>query len=109
MSWTNHIDTICSKINQRLGVLKHVKSLSPRHARITLYNSLICPLFDWTFLCVCPTTDALNLLGWKTLDKRRMFHRVVMAFKFLNVNLDFDFGTKSKKDFHGPVTTPEEK
>ena len=54
-------------------------------------------------------TDALNLLGWKTLDKRRMFHRVVMAFKCLNGHLDFNFGTKSKKDFHGKGTIPEEK
>ena len=31
MSWSNHIDTTCSKINQRGGVLKGVKCLLLRH------------------------------------------------------------------------------
>ena len=34
-------------MNQRLGVIKRVKYLLPLHARLTLYNSLILPLFDY--------------------------------------------------------------
>ena len=44
-------------------------------------------------------TDAMNMLVWNTLDKRRRFHRVVTDYKCLNDHLDFDFGTKSNKDF----------
>ena len=47
MSWSDHIDTLCKKVSQRLGVLRRVKYLLPLHGRLTLYNSLILPLFDY--------------------------------------------------------------
>ena len=47
MSWSDHIDTLCKKVSQRLGVLHRVKYLLPLHGRLTLYNSLILPLFDY--------------------------------------------------------------
>ena len=47
MSWSDHIDTLCKKVSQRLGVLRRVKYLLPLHGRLTLYNGLILPLFDY--------------------------------------------------------------
>ncbi len=47
MTWLEHIDHLNTKVCQRLGVLQRVKHLLPRDARITLYNSLILPLFDY--------------------------------------------------------------
>ena len=47
MSWSEHIDTISTKINQRIGLIKRIRHLLPLHAKLTLYNCLIIPLFDY--------------------------------------------------------------
>ena len=44
MTWSDHIESVVAKANQRIGLLKRVKHLLPRHARITLYNVLILPI-----------------------------------------------------------------
>ena len=36
-----------AKVNKRLGLLKRIKHLLPRHARVLYYNSLVQPLFDY--------------------------------------------------------------
>ena len=47
-SWFEHIDTITStKINQRIGMIRRLRHLLPLHAKLTLYNCLIIPLFDY--------------------------------------------------------------
>ena len=46
MTWHDHISTITKKVNQRLGVLRRVKHVLPLQVRLTLYNSLVLPLFD---------------------------------------------------------------
>lgn len=113
MSWGDHIEAISTKINQRLGLLKRIRHLLPLETRTTLYNSLFCPLFDnadtiWgdkgnvtlmgelqllqnktakTILSLpsfSSSTEALNTLGWSTLVKRRLFHRCVFVFKYVN-------------------------
>ena len=38
---------LSSKINQRLGMLKRIRYLLPLKTCITLYNSLVGPLFDY--------------------------------------------------------------
>ena len=45
--WGDHVETISTKINQRLGMLKRVSYLLSLETRITLYNSLVHPLFDY--------------------------------------------------------------
>lgn len=47
MSWSEHIDTISTKINQRIGMIKRIRHLLSLHAKLTLYNCLIIPLFDY--------------------------------------------------------------
>ena len=47
MSWSEHIDSISTKINQRIGMIKRIRHLLPLHAKLTLYNCLIIPLFDY--------------------------------------------------------------
>ena len=47
MSWADHIDSVCKKINQRIGLIRRVRNLLPFQARVTLYNTLILPLFDY--------------------------------------------------------------
>ena len=43
-TWTNHVEYIADKINQRLGLLNRIKPFS---ARLLFYNSLVIPLFDY--------------------------------------------------------------
>ena len=52
MTWQDHISTITKKVtvNQRLGVLRRVKHMLPLQARLTLYNSLVLPLFDYGYI-----------------------------------------------------------
>ena len=47
MTWQDHISAIVNKVNQRLGVLRRVKQMLPFQSRLTLYNSLVLPLFDY--------------------------------------------------------------
>ena len=47
MTWGDHVEAISTKINQRLGLLKRIRHLLPLETRTTLYNSLVCPLFDY--------------------------------------------------------------
>ena len=46
MPWSEHIDTINTKINQ-LESSREYDIFSPLHAKLTLYNCLIIPLFDY--------------------------------------------------------------
>ena len=47
LTWSNHIDYLTSKINQRLGLLTRIKHLLPFKARVLFYNRLVLPLFDY--------------------------------------------------------------
>ena len=38
MSWSEHIDTISTKINQRIGMIKRIRHLLPLHAKLQLLN-----------------------------------------------------------------------
>ena len=38
---------ISTKINQRIGLIRRIRNLLPLQARVTLYNALILPLFDY--------------------------------------------------------------
>jgi hypothetical protein len=46
LTWSDHISNVSIKINQRIGLLRRVKVFIPLKARLTIYNSLILPLFD---------------------------------------------------------------
>ena len=47
MTWSDHIKSLVAKANQRISLLKSVKHLLPRHARITLYSALTLPILDY--------------------------------------------------------------
>ena len=48
LTWSEHIDNISKKVNQRLGLIRRIKHLLPFQTRLTLYNSLVLPLFDYS-------------------------------------------------------------
>ena len=45
-TWTNNVEYIGGKINERLGLLNRIKHSLPFSARLLFYNSLVMPLFD---------------------------------------------------------------
>ena len=49
-TWTNHVEYMAGKINQRLGLLRRIKHLLPFRARILFYKSLVMPLFKYADL-----------------------------------------------------------
>ena len=113
LSWGDHVKNIMSKTNQRLGLVRRIKHPLPLHARLTLYHSLILPLFDYGGVIwgdknsatlmndlqiqqnkaakiildktkYSSATNALEFLKWKRLDERRHMHRCVFTFRCLN-------------------------
>lgn len=113
MSWSDHIDALSKKVNQRLGVLRRVKHLLPLHGRLNLYNYLILPLFDYADIVwgdknnevlmhnlqvlqnnaartildlpkFFSGTQALAQLNWIHLAGRRRQHRCIAIYKCLN-------------------------
>lgn len=129
LSWSDHIEALSNKIAQRIGLIKRIKHLLPLHARITLANCLVVPLFDYAdfvwgdknnlvlmnqlqvlhnrlakvildLQLRSSATEALRSLNWHPLVVRRHFHRCIMMYKSLNGGLDFDFNFKHISDVH---------
>ena len=127
------IDTIRTKINQRIGMVKRIRHLLPLHAQLALYNCLIIPLFDYgdtvwgdknndmlmgqlqvfqnkaakVLLNLPPrssSTEALGRLALKTLLKRRHFHCYVMMQKYLSGEINFKVDIRRNSSFHSYLT-----
>ena len=49
-TWSDHVDHVISKVNQRLGLLHTIKHLLPFQARLLFYNSVVLPIFDYADL-----------------------------------------------------------
>ena len=132
MSWLDHIDTLCKKVCQRLGVLRRVKYLLPLHGRLTLYNSLILPLFDYVDT-VCGDknnevlmhnlqvlqnaariildlpkyfsgTQALARLNWIHLAERRRQHCCTAVYKCVHKLTNFSFDLVRNMEIHSHNT-----
>jgi len=119
-TWTDHIEHVTEKVNQRLGLLKRIKHLLPFRARLLFYKSLVMPLFEYADLVwgdkhnvtlmsslqvsqnkaakvilnrplYSSSTEALAALKWLPLEKRR-FQRCVHVWKSINglINHDMD-------------------
>ena len=49
-TWSDYVEYVISKVNQRLGLLSSIKHLLPLNARKLFYNSLVLPVFDYADL-----------------------------------------------------------
>ena len=112
-TWTNHVEYMAGKINQRLGLLRHIKHLLPFRARILFYKSLVMPLFEYADLVwgdkhnvtlmsslqvlqnkaakiildrllYSSASHALATLKWIPLEKRCFQRRCAHVYKCLN-------------------------
>ena len=110
MTWNEQIDSLITKVNQRIGLLKRVKPLLPLDVLITLYNTLISPLFDYAdviwgdkdnttlmadlqilqnkaakvILDLPGHASSTDALGWPTLSQRRLVNRYMITFKYIH-------------------------
>ena len=112
-TWTNHVEDMAGKINQRLGLLRRIKHLLLFRARILFHKSLVVPLFEYadlvwgdnhnvTFIyslqvsqnkaakiildrpLFSSASHALATLKWIPLEKRHFHRRYVLVYKCLN-------------------------
>ena len=112
LNWELHVDYICKKVRQRLGVLKRVRDCLNDETALKLYNALIMPIIDYcdvTYsLCSAKSTKkldrlmakggkillklpydtqsrkVLNNLKWMYFKERSYFHRCVQMYKCVN-------------------------
>ena len=47
LNWSDYLTDVSTKINQHIGLLRRVKAFLSVKDRVTIYNSLIPPLFDY--------------------------------------------------------------
>ena len=47
LSFTDHVERMCEKISQRIGVLNRIKACLPFKQRMLYYNAMIKPLFSY--------------------------------------------------------------
>ena len=129
MSWADHVDAISMKINQRIGLIRRIRDVLPLQVRVTLYNTLILPLFDYgdviwgdknndtimselqilqnkaakVLLGQPPrrsSTEARRSLDLKSLSVRRFFHRCTAIHKCLIGETDFNFNCIKNQAVH---------
>ena len=50
LNFTYHINNVCKKANQRIGVLLRLKNLMPTEAKVQLYKAVILPHLTYCHL-----------------------------------------------------------
>ena len=129
LTWEDHVDHMRNKINQKLGLLRRIKSCLQLSARITFFNSYVLPLFDYgditwgdqgnaTLMAElqilhnkaarlildlhlrASASDALAKLHWKPLQRRRAEHGAIFVYKSINNLFMHSFNFSFNNSFH---------
>ena len=98
LTWSDHISNVSIKINQRIGLLRRVKVFIPLKARLTIYNSLILPLFDYADI-IWGDKNNTTLMDQLQIH-RRYLHRMLTIFKLKNNLIDYDFDLPKANHLH---------
>ena len=69
LSFSAHIDYICSKLSRTVGIIYRLKELVPKMVKISLYNTLFYPLLTYNILVWGSTTNN-HLYPLQILQKR---------------------------------------
>ena len=128
-TWSDHVEHVISKVNQRRGLLRRIKHLLPFTARLLFYNSLVLPIFDYADLVwgdknnvelmndlqvlqnkgakiildrqlYSSASDALVALKWLNLEQRRFYHRCIYVYKCINGLMDHSMELLAHRDIH---------
>ena len=129
LSWSDHVDYISTKINQRLGILRRIRHLLPIHTRELYVKSMILPLLDYSDIVWgdehnktlmakvqllqgkaaklildkakhSSATEAINELDWLVLSERRRQHRLSFVFKCMHGLIDWNFNFTHLRETH---------
>jgi retron-type reverse transcriptase len=112
LSWKHHLQKLCNKVKQRIGIIRRIRHLIDEDLCLILYNALILPLFDYCDVVYgnCCVTEIVKLqrlqnraakiilqvpfdtcthyvlsqLKWFYLTERLFYHRCVFMFKCFN-------------------------
>ena len=128
-TWSEHVDYIGKKINQRLSLLRRIKHLLPFKSRLLFYNSLVLPLFDYADVVwgdknnatimgnlqtlqnkaakiilnrplYSSSIEALNALKWLPLSKRRHYRRCIYIYKCIQGLVSHHLNLERQQDHH---------
>ncbi len=102
LNWDNHINKMCAKISQRLGLLQRIKFCIPNLTLKMLYNTLVMLLFDYG-----------NII-YRTTDQTYVKQLQILQNKVAHMLLNCDYRThirdmltelnwmtvKERADFH---------
>ena len=120
LTWSDHVDYISTKVNQRLGILRRIKHLLPIQTRELYVKSMILPLLDYSDIVWgdkhnktlmakvqllqnkaaklilnkakhSSATEAINELDWLVLSERQRQHRLSFVFKCMHGLADWNF------------------
>ena len=50
LSWSNHINTLATKISKNIGIMNRLKPVLPSNVLLTLYNSFILPYLNYSVI-----------------------------------------------------------
>ena len=110
LSWEHHVNSVCTKISQRLGIISRIRNCLPQETAKMLVESVVIPLFDYGDIissncsshCLSRLQRLLNRqiiiklpirtsssevrskLNWLTLTERQNLHLCSMVFKCYN-------------------------
>lgn len=112
LSFDPHVDRVIAKISRALGVLKRVSPFIDQDTKLTLFNTIVLPHFDYcsTVWDICSEnhinklqrlqnramriilgckfrthiTDMLSTLKWLNVRQRLLLHKCVLMYKIVN-------------------------
>ena len=112
LTWTPHIDYLCTLISSKISLLKQLSSYVPKHIQKIFYQSYILPLIDygcntWSATTssnierisklqkraariilqaeyLTPSSLMFDELGWLSIPRRLMYNKALLTFKALN-------------------------
>ena len=123
LSWEDRVPNIASKIRKQISILSRIKYMLPLSARLTFYNTMINPIFEYNSIVWedkrntvhmdtlqilqnraakiilgrdlrDSATQALKDLNWLTLVKKRTIDECIFVYICLDNLIEFDFGFK---------------
>ena len=77
LSWSNHIDSICSKISKSIAVLSRLKHILPRKILRSIYQTLILP--HLTYCCSIWSSASKTALSKLTVLQKRAIRHICFA------------------------------
>ena len=136
LNWNEHVNSLCKKLRQRLGVLRRVRGYLDQATALMLFNALVLPIADYCdtvygncsktlqskidrLLCKggrivlnvpfdTPSRTVIDDLKWLTFTERLQFHRCMSVFKCINQQMP-DYMKCKFEQFSHQYNTRDEK